>query len=180
VSPRRPIGVLFVCHANHCRSPMAEAVFTRLARARGVADAFEIDSAGTYAREGVAPHPSTIAVTAAHGLAAAGHSRGLVPDDLQRFDHVLAMDRHNLAAIAGYVRVSSFGPLAEPARAQLRLLRQVLTPAARGAELDVPDPIGEGLAGFEQVHALIERCCVALLNELCAGSAVREPLDGER
>ncbi|MDP2332698.1 MAG: low molecular weight phosphotyrosine protein phosphatase, partial [Reyranella sp.] len=41
------IKVLFVCTANLCRSPMAEGVFRTLADRAGVADAFEIDSAGT-------------------------------------------------------------------------------------------------------------------------------------
>ena len=42
------IGVLFVCTGNICRSPMAKGVFATLVRRAGMADAFTIDSAGTY------------------------------------------------------------------------------------------------------------------------------------
>ena len=38
--------LLFVCLGNICRSPMAEGVFRRVAEEEGVADRFEIDSAG--------------------------------------------------------------------------------------------------------------------------------------
>ncbi|HZX83624.1 MAG TPA: low molecular weight phosphotyrosine protein phosphatase, partial [Reyranella sp.] len=41
------IGVLFVCTANICRSPMAEGVFRALAQRAGLGDAFRIASAGT-------------------------------------------------------------------------------------------------------------------------------------
>ena len=41
------IGILFICTANLCRSPTAEGVFRSLATKAGLADAFEIDSAGT-------------------------------------------------------------------------------------------------------------------------------------
>ena len=40
--------ILFVCLGNICRSPMAEEVFRQKVFARGMAEQFEIDSAGTY------------------------------------------------------------------------------------------------------------------------------------
>ena len=39
--------VLFVCLGNICRSPSAEAVFNRMIKREGLADLFEVDSAGT-------------------------------------------------------------------------------------------------------------------------------------
>ena len=44
----QPVGVLFVCLGNICRSPLAEAVFRREARERGVEDRFRIGSAATH------------------------------------------------------------------------------------------------------------------------------------
>lgn len=57
-----PIRVLFVCMGNICRSPLAEAVFRHQVAARGWAERFEIDSAGTSGtaarrRTGAAPRP---------------------------------------------------------------------------------------------------------------------------
>ena len=42
-------SVLFVCMGNICRSPTAEGVFRHHVAAAGLADRFEIDSAGTHA-----------------------------------------------------------------------------------------------------------------------------------
>ena len=54
------IGVLFVCTANICRSPMAEGVFRTLARRAGLEQAFTIASAGTTSgHAGEAPTPAT-------------------------------------------------------------------------------------------------------------------------
>ena len=47
----KPIRILFVCHGNICRSPMAHYVMEDLVRRRGIADAFVIDSAATSSEE---------------------------------------------------------------------------------------------------------------------------------
>src|SRR5438876_3069567 len=81
------IGVLFVCTGNICRSPMAKGVFTTLVRRAGLADAFIIDSAGTY--EGHAGKPaSPLAIAAARrrGYDIADHKARLLTNaDLERF-----------------------------------------------------------------------------------------------
>src|SRR5690348_12958772 len=58
------IGVLFVCTGNICRSPTAAGVFRTMARVAGFADAFRIESAGTF--EGHVGRPaSMLAIEAA-------------------------------------------------------------------------------------------------------------------
>jgi protein-tyrosine phosphatase len=52
------IGVLFVCTANICRSPMAEGAFRSMARRAGLDSAFAIDSAGTF--DGHVGEPPTL------------------------------------------------------------------------------------------------------------------------
>lgn len=47
----RPIRILFVCHGNICRSPMAEFIFKDMVRQVGLADQFEIASAATSREE---------------------------------------------------------------------------------------------------------------------------------
>ena len=47
----QPIRILFVCHGNICRSPMAHYVMEDLVRRRGIEDAFVIDSAATSSEE---------------------------------------------------------------------------------------------------------------------------------
>ena len=59
-----PVGVLFVCHANVCRSPLAHGVFVHRVAERGLQARFEVDSAGTWAADGILPHSSSVAVAA--------------------------------------------------------------------------------------------------------------------
>jgi protein-tyrosine phosphatase len=164
--------VLFVCYANVCRSPLAEGLLRELARQRGgsLLERLVIDSAGTSAMDGAAPHPLSRAIAQAHGFTLAGTARQLIRDDLTRFDHVVVMDRDNLATITRLVgerlaSPSAFGPLAGY-RAKIRLLRAIAKPKAKGRELDVPDPIGGGEARYAEVYALLREGCEALLDEL--------------
>ena len=162
------IGVLFVCHANQCRSPLAEGVFRHLARDRGCLDRFDVDSAGTWARDGVSPHPHSVDVARRHGIdleALTGVSRSIAPDDLQRFEHIIAMDRANEDDILRLRRISAFGPV-EGEHGRVRLLRHLHRPEARGIEADVPDPIGRGPEAYDRVYSLLVDGCTALLDEV--------------
>lgn len=165
-TPER-IGVLFVCYANMCRSPLAEGVFRHLATQRGMLDRLHIDSAGTDANEGWPPHPLSCEIARAHGIELDGVGRQLVRDDLSRFDHLVVMDRRNYAKIARLAAPSAFGPL-EGYRARLRLLREIANPKAEGSALDVPDPIGEGPERYREIYELIAAGCDALLDEIAA------------
>ncbi len=161
------IGVLFVCHANMCRSPLAHGLFVHRARERGVIENLEVDSAGTWAADGIAPHHGSLHVAAAHGISleVAGASRVISPHDLQRFGHIVVMDRANLADVERLRRLSAFGAV-EGDQARVRLLRSVEVPHARGTDLDVPDPVRGGEPEFRHVYQLVDRGCQALLDEL--------------
>lgn len=95
--------VLFVCHANLCRSPMAE----RLAR-KSLVDAFSeagtevtVVSAGTHARAGMAMHPGTVRVLAERGADVAGFgSQRLTAESVAGADLILTATRAQRAACA--------------------------------------------------------------------------------
>ena len=161
------IGVLFVCHANMCRSPLAHGLFVHRARERGVLERFDIDSAGTWAAVGIAPHAGSVQVASEHGISleSAGVSRGLGPEDLQRFSQIIVMDRANLADVERFRQLSAFGA-SQAGQAQVRLLRTIENPQVQGADLDVPDPVRGGEAEFRNVYALVDRGCQALLDQL--------------
>lgn len=156
--------MLFVCYANVCRSPLAEGAFRHLVAQRGLEARYRIDSAGTDAMEGSAPHPLSQRIAAERGFALSGHSRQLLRHDLSRFDHVVVMDRMNHETIRRLAAPSAFGAI-EGFRAQIRLLRQIAHPGARGRDLDVPDPIRGGPEGYELAYRLILEGCEALLAE---------------
>ncbi|WP_434421772.1 low molecular weight protein-tyrosine-phosphatase [Nannocystis pusilla] len=163
----RPVGVLFVCYANIVRSPLAAAVFTRLADERGVAARFRIDSAGVAADAGNPAHAGSVRVAADHGLTLTHSSRLLRRDDLFDFDEVLLLDRLVASELRRLTAGSAFGPIAGPGRqARIRLLASLADPSARGADLDVPDPVRGGPEGFLSAYRQIARACAALLDDL--------------
>ena len=159
------VGVLFVCYANMCRSPLAEGVFRHLAAERGVLERLDIDSAGTDAIEGCDPHPLSREIAADHGIELSGRGRQLLRRDLERFDHVVVMDRRNHAKITRLAGPSAFG-VPDGFKARVRTLRSIADPRAAGADLDVPDPIGAGRERYAEVYALIAAGCEALLDEI--------------
>lgn len=166
--PGRSIGVLFVCYANVCRSPLAAGLLRELAGQRGLAERLLIDSAGTSAMENARPHPLSCEIAEQHGFTLLGRARQLLREDLSRFDHVLVMDRQNLATIERLAAPSAFGSPGSLAgyRAKIRLLRAVAQPKAKGRDLDVPDPIGGDGRRYAEVYELMRESCEALLDEL--------------
>ena len=90
--------ILFVCHGNICRSPMAEFIMKDLVRKAGVADRFHIGSAATSREElGNPVYPPARRKLAEHGIACAGHAaRQLTAQDYENYDLLIDMDRENL------------------------------------------------------------------------------------
>lgn len=94
-------AVLFVCLGNICRSPMAEGAFRKAAEESGLE--CEVKSVGTASYHvGEAPDPRAIATASAHGVDISGAiGRQLDVEDFDRFSHIIAMDKANLAGIMG-------------------------------------------------------------------------------
>ena len=94
----KQIRILFVCHGNICRSPMAEFVMKNMVERAGVADRFYIESAATSTEEiGNPVYPPARRKLAEHGIGCAGKTaRQMRRDDYQRFDLIVGMDAWNL------------------------------------------------------------------------------------
>ena len=90
--------ILFVCHGNICRSPMAEFVMKHLVEQAGVADHFEIASAATSTEEiGNSVYPPARRKLAEHGISCAGKTaRQMTRADYQRYDLLIGMDAWNI------------------------------------------------------------------------------------
>lgn len=133
-------SILFVCTANICRSPMAEA----LMKARHPTVFTEVQSAGVHA----GPRGEPIDARAAAALtraAASPHkkfrSRRVLERDFEHFDLIVAMESAHLDALRQQCPPEL--------RSKLRLLRD--------DGQDVPDPYFGPAAGFEVVLTMIER-----------------------
>lgn len=92
------VRILFVCHGNICRSPMAEFVMKDLVTKAGVEAQFEIASAATSTEEiGNSVYPPARRKLAEHGISCAGKTaRQLTHKDYEHYDLLIAMDRNNL------------------------------------------------------------------------------------
>ena len=89
--------ILFVCHGNICRSPMAEFVMKRLARDRGMERDLEIASAATSREEIGSPvYPLARRKLAEHGISCSGKTAvQITAADYERYDYIILMDSNN-------------------------------------------------------------------------------------
>ncbi len=93
--------LIFVCHGNICRSPMAEFVMKDLVKKAGLENEFHIESAATSTEEiGNPVYPPARRELAKHGIGCAGHAaRQLRPEDYGEFDLLVGMDKANIRNI---------------------------------------------------------------------------------
>ena len=90
--------ILFVCHGNICRSPMAEFVMKDMAAKAGVGERFVIDSAATSTEElGNPVYPPARQELAAHGVFCGPHTaRQMTRADYDKYDLLIGMDSANI------------------------------------------------------------------------------------
>lgn len=158
------IKVMFVCHGNICRSPMAEMVLKELVRREGLADRFVIASSATSTEEiirgtGNPVYPPARAELKKQGIPCGEHRAcQLTRSDYARYDLLIGMDRYNLRNME---RILGGDP-----EGKLRLLLSFA-----GRREDVADPWYSGR--FDIAFADIYEGCTALLRQLTADSPGR-------
>ena len=151
------VSVLFVCLGNICRSPLAEAALRVEAERLGL-DA-EIDSAGTGDwHAGEPPDMRAQGTARRHGIDISHlRARRVTKGDFDRFDHIVALDRHNLA------NLKRLRP--EGTRAQLSLLLDHV-PGREGQA--VADPYYGGDEHFDETWRDVAEAARALARKLAS------------
>ena len=145
--------ILFVCHGNICRSPMAEFIMKDLVSKRGLSDDFYIESCATSTEElGNDIYPPAKRCLKAHGIPfESGSARQMTSDDYDRFDMIIAMDSWNIRNMRRFVN-------GDPEKKVSLMMEHC------GMGRDVADPWYTG--DFERTFRDITEACGALLDSI--------------
>ncbi len=95
------IKILFVCHGNICRSPMAEFVMKDMVSKKGLSKQFEINSAATSTEEiGNPVYPPAKRELLKHGISCEGKTaRRMTKGDYDYYDYIVVDDEMNVKAV---------------------------------------------------------------------------------
>ena len=149
--------IMFVCHGNICRSPMAELVFKRMIKEKGLEDRFFVSSSATSTEEiwngvGNPVYPPAKAELARHGISTDGkRAVQLKREDADNYDMFIGMDSANIRNMKMI--------LGEGAESKISKL---LDYTERGG--DVADPWYTG--DFEATYQDVVRGCEGFLEYL--------------
>ena len=152
--------VLFVCHGNICRSPMAEFIFKDMVAKRGMEGDFYVESCATSTEEiwngvGNPVYPPAKRELAKHGISCEGkRARQITKADYDKFDILLCMDNNNMRNIKYII----------PSDPQNKICKLM---SLTGRDANVADPWYTG--DFETTYADILNGCEALLEHLING-----------
>ena len=147
------IKILFVCHGNICRSPMAEFLLKDIVRKKGLEDEFFIASAATSTEEiGNGVHPGTRRKLAQFGIRTDGkYAVQLKASDYDKYDYFIGMDTWNIRNMKHILK-------GDPEGKVYKML------AFAGIDRDVADPWYTG--DFEATYDDIMTGLTAFMKEL--------------
>ena len=158
------IRILFICHGNICRSPMAELVFRHMAAERGVGHLFSVASAATSTEEiwngrGNPVYPPARRELKKHGILC-GDKRAVqvTREDYAVYDYLLCIDGNN---VRNLLRIIGSDPEGK--------VHRFMEPTARGG--DVADPWYTD--AFDVTYRDVEEGCAAWLDLLISESKRR-------
>jgi len=147
------IKVLFICHGNICRSPMAEFVLKDMVKKENKENEFYIASAATSTEEiGNPPHPGTRNKLKEHGISCEGkHAVQVKKSDYEKYDFIIVMDGYNINNIRRIFGENNMGKV-------YKLLDFT------GESRDIADPWYSG--NFEATYKDVVEGCKAFLDKL--------------
>ena len=147
------LDILFICHGNICRSPLAEFVMKDLTERQGLAGKFQIASAATSREElGNDMHPGTRRVLEREGIPfSSRQARQITKSDYEAYDYIIAMDRANLRNLERLLGGDPEGKF-------------FLFLEFAGEHRDIADPWYTG--NFDETYRDIKQGCTALLEFL--------------
>ena len=146
--------IMFICHGNICRSPMAEFIFKKMIAEQGLEWKYEVSSSATSTEEiwggiGNPVYPHARAELKKHGIDCGGkRAVQLKKSDYDKYDLLICMDSRN---IVNATRILGDDPQGK--------LKKLMDYTSRGG--DVADPWYTDR--FDVTYRDISECCVAVL-----------------
>ena len=145
--------ILFICHGNICRSPMAEFLLKAMVKARGLEDRYYIESAAVSTEEiGNPIYPPAKRCLSQHGVwfDSGRQARQVTRADYERFDRLICMDASNLRLLRRIIPDDPDGKV-----------HLMMSYAGKGR--DVADPWYTG--DFETTFQDLLEACEAMLDK---------------
>ena len=149
--------ILFICHGNICRSPMAEFIMKHLCREAGVEKQFEIASAAVSTEEiGNDIYPPAKRVLTAHDIPFSRRAaRQITKADLDIYDHIICADRSNIRIMKYLLGEDKLNN----SHAKISMMMEWV-----GQNRDVSDPWYTG--DFETAYEDIYTSCKAIIQSI--------------
>lgn len=151
------IKIMFVCHGNICRSPMAEFVFKDMIAQQGLQDMFEVCSSATSTEEiwgnvGNPVYPPAKRELAKHGITCDGkHAVQLKKTDGDKYDYFVGMDNANIRNMHGILGEKN-----------AHKISRLMDYTSRGGQVADPWYTGDFATTYNDVYD----GCAGLLNKL--------------
>ena len=147
------IKVLFICHGNICRSPMAEFILKDIIKKRGLEDKFIISSSATSTEEiGNPVHPGTRKKLSSFNINTSGKKAvQITKSDYEKYDYIFLMDNNNIRNIKRIID-------SDPDNKICRFLDITNNPR------DIADPWYTG--NFDETYNDILEGCTAFIEKL--------------
>lgn len=153
-----PVGVLFVCLGNICRSPSAQGIFEHHVEKAGLSDVIIVDSCGTAPfNVGKRPDPRALEATKRYGYDISNQIARQIDDkDYERFQYIVPMDRKNMMSLTAWKPQNYNG--------EIELFMQY-HPNNMG-NTQIPDPYHDSIEHFFPIIETIEQASLGLLNHI--------------
>ena len=151
--------IMFVCHGNICRSPMAEFVMKSLVEKSSLSAEVYIESSATSREEiGNGIYPPAEHILSMHGIPCTGHrARQFTVEDYNNFDLVVVMEDYNKRNLTRLIECDCKGKV-------WKLLDFTALEPAPGIGADISDPWYHG--NFDKTYNEIAAGCKALMKYL--------------